>query len=182
MNVNLLETEVASLSPKVGYYDHERALLNAENALLKQKLVALANTQQLKEAYNETLKTELHRLRQICKSQPMQHYSHQPIQRPLSPDALELQLLRFSKMDLGSPIMPKPKSPTAYTRTSSSGRPSLYPSTKVISPTRSPNSNNKPNRPSPQRIPPSCMAPGGGGNKPLGGGMMGGTSFMVQNS
>jgi len=49
MRIPVLQTEVASLSPKVGYYDHERALLNAENALLKQKLVALANTQQLKE-------------------------------------------------------------------------------------------------------------------------------------
>lgn len=49
MDIPLLQSEVASLSPKVGYYDHERALLNAENVQLKQKLAALTQTQLLKE-------------------------------------------------------------------------------------------------------------------------------------
>lgn len=44
-----LQSEVASLSPKVGYYDHERARLSAENVLLKQKLAALTKSQRLKE-------------------------------------------------------------------------------------------------------------------------------------
>ncbi|KAG0562323.1 hypothetical protein KC19_9G137000 [Ceratodon purpureus] len=192
MNVNLLETEVSSLSPKVGFYDRERALLSAENALLKQKLAALAKSQRLKDAYNETLKTEVQRLRQIAsqQNQQAQQYSQlSPQQQPLSPDSVELQLLRFSKLDLGLPNIPKPKSPTAYSSgagRTSSGKPSLYP-TKAISPTHTRNSNLNANR-SPSSLtlrggvsPPSCMAPGG---QTLGGGMMGGagTSFMVRNS
>jgi hypothetical protein len=44
-----LQTEVSTLSPQVGFYDHRRALLTAENVLLKQKLAALGQSQRYKE-------------------------------------------------------------------------------------------------------------------------------------
>lgn len=175
MNVSVLESEVASLSPKVGYYDHERARLSAENVLLKQKLAALTKSQRLKEAHSESLKSEAHRLLQLY-NQQQQQTQHHAERRSLSADILDLQLMRFSQLDIG-PQIPKPKSPNGYTSVvrPSSGRPSLYPS-KVISPPH----DRIISRPSSHTIPPSCMAPGG---KTLAGGMMGGssTSFMVHN-
>lgn len=45
----ILQTEVSTLSPKVGFYDHRRAVLTAENVKLKQKLIACAQTQRLKD-------------------------------------------------------------------------------------------------------------------------------------
>lgn len=44
-----MQTEVTTLSPQVGFYDHRRALLTAENVLLKQKLATLTQTQRYKE-------------------------------------------------------------------------------------------------------------------------------------
>lgn len=44
-----LQTEVSTMSPQVGFYDHRRALLTAENVLLKQKLAALSQSQRYKE-------------------------------------------------------------------------------------------------------------------------------------
>lgn len=44
-----MQTEVSTLSPQVGFYDHRRALLTAENVLLKQKLAALSQSQRYKE-------------------------------------------------------------------------------------------------------------------------------------
>lgn len=150
MNVNLLETEVASLSPKVGYFDQERKLLSAENMLLKQKLAQLAKSQRAKDVYNETLKSELNRLRQLHNNQQQAHQYNtqqqvqQPIQRPVSTEALDLQLLRFSKLDLGPPKIPR-----------GPGRPSLYPN-RIPSNHSNSSTNNHGNR-----VPPSCMAPGG---------------------
>lgn len=45
----ILQTEVSTLSPKVGFYDHRRAVLTAENVKLKQKLIAFAQAQRLKD-------------------------------------------------------------------------------------------------------------------------------------
>jgi hypothetical protein len=44
-----LQTEVTTLSQQVGLYDHRRAIMTAENVLLKQKLAALGQTQRSKE-------------------------------------------------------------------------------------------------------------------------------------
>ncbi len=44
-----LQTEVTTLSQQVGLYDHRRAIMTAENVLLKQKLAALGQTQRCKE-------------------------------------------------------------------------------------------------------------------------------------
>jgi hypothetical protein len=49
MSVNALQTEVTTLSQQVGLYDHRRAIMTAENVLLKQKLAALGQTQRSKE-------------------------------------------------------------------------------------------------------------------------------------
>lgn len=49
MHIFLLQAEVASLSPKIRYHEHERVLLNVENVILKQKLAALTKAQRLKE-------------------------------------------------------------------------------------------------------------------------------------
>jgi hypothetical protein len=52
----LLQTEVSTMSSQVGFYDHRRALLTAENVLLKQKLAALSQSQRYKEGeYRESL-------------------------------------------------------------------------------------------------------------------------------
>lgn len=37
------------MTPQVGFYDHRRAFLTAENVLLKQKLAALSQSQRYKE-------------------------------------------------------------------------------------------------------------------------------------
>lgn len=177
MKVIVLESEVASLSPKVGYYDHERALLNAENVQLKQKLAALTQTQLLKEARSESLKTEVHRLRQLYNQQQQQQPQHLRQQRPACPESLELPLQFFSKLDLGPSIF-KPTSLNANTSGAkpSKGGSSLYSSQVILSPC-----GKTIRRPSSYTIPPSCMTPGG---KAFDGGMMGspGASFMVHNS
>ena len=51
-----LQTEVSTLSPQVGFYDHRRALLTAENVLLKQKLAALSQSQRYKEGEFQDIK------------------------------------------------------------------------------------------------------------------------------
>ncbi|CAK9229811.1 unnamed protein product [Sphagnum jensenii] len=96
MSVNALQTEVTTLSQQVGLYDHRRAIMTAENVLLKQKLAALGQTQRCKEAHNEALKKELQRLLY----QQQQQQQHQL--PPLSPPGYELQRQRFSMLDLGS--------------------------------------------------------------------------------
>lgn len=45
----ILQTEVSTLSLKVGFYDHRRAVLTAENLKQKQKLIAFAQSQRLKD-------------------------------------------------------------------------------------------------------------------------------------
>ncbi len=44
-----LQAEVTSLSQQLGLYDHRRAVMTAENVILKQKLATLGQTQRLKE-------------------------------------------------------------------------------------------------------------------------------------
>nr|PNR51561.1 hypothetical protein PHYPA_010748 [Physcomitrium patens] len=181
-NVGKIEAEVASLSPKIRYHEHERVLLNVENVILKQKLAALTKAQRLKEALNESLKSEVQRLRQMFNQEqpPALQY---PQQRPLFLDVLDLQFLEFSKLDLGPPTT-KPKLPSVFEGVrGSSNRPSLY-STKVISFIHAQDNNNA-DSPSSHAAKglalPSCMAPGG---KAYGGGLMAdaSTSSLVNNS
>jgi hypothetical protein len=49
MSVNALQAEVTSLSQQLGLYDHRRAVMTAENVILKQKLATLGQTQRFKE-------------------------------------------------------------------------------------------------------------------------------------
>ncbi len=44
-----MQAEVTTLSQQVGLCDHQRAILTAENVLLKQKLTSLGQTQRFKE-------------------------------------------------------------------------------------------------------------------------------------
>jgi hypothetical protein len=94
-----LQTEVTTLSQQVGLYDHRRAIMTAENVLLKQKLAALGQTQRCKEAHNEALKKELQRLLYQQQQQQQQQQHQLP---PLSPPGYELQRQQFSMLDLGS--------------------------------------------------------------------------------
>lgn len=45
----VMQAEVTTLSQQVGLCDHQRAILTAENVLLKQKLTSLGQTQRFKE-------------------------------------------------------------------------------------------------------------------------------------
>ncbi|KAJ7538196.1 hypothetical protein O6H91_11G037700 [Diphasiastrum complanatum] len=61
--VHVLQTEVSTLSPQVAYLDHQRSLLSADNKALKQRISALINDKQFKDAHIEIMKKERHRLR-----------------------------------------------------------------------------------------------------------------------
>jgi hypothetical protein len=180
------QTEVSTLSPQVGFYDHRRALLTAENVLLKQKLAAFSQNQRFKEAHNESLKKEVQRLLQIFNQQ---NQSQQPVQviqhRPLSPNTYEIPQQQFNKLDLG-PSIPKPKSPDLYS-SGGTGKNSLFAAGTVSSSQIRSSSNVI--RPPSQSVKgvssSSCMVPSSGKN--LEGRMMGGSGalpsdFMVHNS
>lgn len=64
-----MQTEVSTISPQVGFYDHRRALLTAENILLKQKLAAVSQSQRYKEGECEVSYFSLGSLKYIYKSQ-----------------------------------------------------------------------------------------------------------------
>ncbi|CAK9862052.1 unnamed protein product [Sphagnum jensenii] len=126
MNVNALQAEVTTLSQQVGLCDHQRAILTAENVLLKQKLTSLGQTQRFKEAYHEALKKEVQRLwyqqrhqrhHQLPPLSPTGYDVQQQQLPPLSPIGYELQQQQFSKLDLGSQQQHQqlsPLSPTGY--------------------------------------------------------------------
>ncbi|KAG0576672.1 hypothetical protein KC19_5G098300 [Ceratodon purpureus] len=191
-SVNALQTEVSTLSPQVGFYDHRRAMLTAENVLLKQKLAALSQSQRYKEAHNESLKKEVSRLLQIYNQQ---NHSQQQIQvvqhRPLSPNTYELAQQQFNKLDLG-PNIPKPKSPDLYssggTSKNSSGLSSSLFATGAVSSSQMRNSSNvirPPAQSAKSVVSAGCMVPSSGKN--LEGRMMGSSGtlpsdFMVHNS
>lgn len=190
-SVNALQTEVSTMSPQVGFYDHRRALLTAENVLLKQKLAALSQSQRYKEAQNESLKKEVQRLLQIFNQQNQSQQQIQVVQhRPLSPNAFEISQQQLSKLDLG-PNIPKPKSPDLYSSgvngKNSSGLSSSLFAGGVVSPQMRSGSNvvRPPSHPAKVGVNTSCMAPSSGKN--LEGRMMGGSGtlpsdFMVHNS
>jgi hypothetical protein len=110
----------------VGLCDHQRAILTAENVLLKQKLTSLGQTQRFKEAHHELLKKEVQRLwyqqrhqrhHQLPPLSPTGYDVQQQQLPPLSPIGYELQQQQFSKLDLGSQQQHQqlsPLSPTGY--------------------------------------------------------------------
>ncbi|KAH9546129.1 hypothetical protein CY35_12G079600 [Sphagnum magellanicum] len=126
MSVNALQAEVTTLSQQVGLCDHQRAILTAENVLLKQKLTSLGQTQRFKEAHHELLKKEVQRLwyqqrhqrhHQLPPLSPTGYDVQQQQLPPLSPIGYELQQQQFSKLDLGSQQQHQqlsPLSPTGY--------------------------------------------------------------------
>jgi regulator of replication initiation timing len=104
MSVNALQAEVTSLSQQLGLYDHRRAVMTAENVILKQKLATLGQTQRFKEARSEALMKEVERL----------SYQHQQQLPPLSPPGFDIPQKKFSKWDLGPQQQHSPLSPTGY--------------------------------------------------------------------
>ncbi|CAA6661076.1 unnamed protein product [Spirodela intermedia] len=63
-SVMSLQTEVADLSPRVAFLDHQRSLLILGNTALRQRIAALAQDKIFKDAHQEVLKKEIERLRQ----------------------------------------------------------------------------------------------------------------------
>ncbi|XP_024378643.1 uncharacterized protein [Physcomitrium patens] len=189
-SVNALQVEVSTMTPQVGFYDHRRAFLTAENVLLKQKLAALSQSQRYKEAQNESLKKEVQRLLQIFNQQNQSQQQIQVVQhRPLSPNAYDIPQ-QFSKLDLG-PSIPKPKSPDLYSsggggKTSTELASSLFAGGVASSLIRSgSNVIRPPSQSAKGVVSSSCMVSSSG--KSLEGRMMGGSGtlssdFMVHNS
>ncbi|CAK9148419.1 unnamed protein product [Ilex paraguariensis] len=64
-SVTSLQAEVAVLSPRVAFLDHQRLVLNVDNSVLKQRIAALAQDKIFKDAHQEALKKEIERLRQV---------------------------------------------------------------------------------------------------------------------
>lgn len=158
-------------------FNQSRASIDTCSCLKAVKMVAELLFKILSTARSESLKTEVHRLRQLYNQQQQQQPQHLRQQRPACPESLELPLQFFSKLDLGPSIF-KPTSLNANTSGAkpSKGGSSLYSSQVILSPC-----GKTIRRPSSYTIPPSCMTPGG---KAFDGGMMGspGASFMVHNS
>jgi hypothetical protein len=183
-SVNALQTEVSTLSPQVNFFDHRRALLSAENVLLKQKLAALSQSQRFKEAHNENLKKEVQRLLQIFNQQ---NQSQQPVQvvqhRPLTPNSFEIP--NFNKLDLG-PSIPKPKSPDLYSSGGATSRNSLFATQGAVSSSSQMRSNSNVIRPPSHAVKGVVSSSCSGKN--LDGRMMGSSGtllpsdFMVHNS
>ncbi|KAK1388856.1 Basic leucine zipper 61 [Heracleum sosnowskyi] len=63
--VNSLQAEIAVLSPRVAFLDHQRLVLNVDNSVLKQRIAALSQDKVFKDAHQEALKREIERLRQV---------------------------------------------------------------------------------------------------------------------
>ncbi|KAH7302413.1 hypothetical protein KP509_23G071200 [Ceratopteris richardii] len=94
--VNVLQEEVSVLSPQVTYLDRHRILLNVDNSAMKQRIAALAQEKLFKDAHNEALKSELHRLRQLYQQQ--QH--KQTPQTPPNIGCQQYEMTMSSQLDM----------------------------------------------------------------------------------
>ncbi|MCO5551248.1 hypothetical protein L7F22_004746 [Adiantum nelumboides] len=77
--VNALQ--VSSLSPQVLLFQHQRTLLNMDNAALKQKIALCMREKSIKDSQNETLSTEVQRLQSLYELQllhDLQRQKQQP--------------------------------------------------------------------------------------------------------
>ncbi|CAK9192682.1 unnamed protein product [Sphagnum jensenii] len=97
-SVTAFQTEIATMTAQVDFYEHQRAVLNADNNTIKQRIATLAQGQRFKDAYNDALKKEIQRLRQLYQQQQLQ----QPQQQTLPSTGYEYQQQQFSNLDLGA--------------------------------------------------------------------------------
>jgi hypothetical protein len=97
-SVTAFQTEIATMTAQVDFYEHQRAVLNADNNTIKQRIATLAQGQCFKDAYNDALKKEIQRLRQLYQQQQLQ----QPQQQTLPSTGYEYQQQQFSNLDLGA--------------------------------------------------------------------------------
>ncbi|KAI5077207.1 hypothetical protein GOP47_0007031 [Adiantum capillus-veneris] len=79
--VNALQTQVSSLSPQVLLFQHQRTLLNMDNAALKQEIALCMREKSIKDSQNETLSTEVQRLQRLYELQLL-HDTQRQKQQP----------------------------------------------------------------------------------------------------